>query len=377
MKKEDFQRHAPGTLVKASGRHGDFWAFVPNPLPPKLTLPPETQLLLEKSVLILGRLDGVGSMLPNPHMLIRPLLRREAVSSSRIEGTVTSYEQLLLFEADPSDDTMHDDRQEVENYVVALETGLECLKSQPVTMQLVRNLHTLLMAGARGADKKPGEYRDGQNMIARQGEGNPAHARFVPPPPLQMRDCLEGLERFIQQPSSFSILIDLALIHYQFESIHPFWDGNGRMGRLLIILLLCQRGYLARPLLYLSDYFERHKEQYIDHLLRVSRDGDWIGWINFFLRATECQSKASVKRCNELLALQKAYRERFRGAGYSDRSSFRESRSDDLGYGEGAGGLVPDRPEKHRPASGGGGAGGGHESSQEPHLCRAGGVEGI
>lgn len=256
-------------------------------------------------------------MLPNPRMLIGPLLRREAVSSSRIEGTVTDYEQLLLFEVDPADNAMHDDSQEVVNYVIALETGLECLKTQPITMRLIRSLHARLMAGARGADKRPGEYRDGQNMIASHGEANPARARFVPPPALLMRDSLEDLERFIRQPSSLPLLIDLALIHYQFETIHPFWDGNGRLGRLLIMLLLCERRCLTQPLLYLSDYFERHKETYVNHLLRVSRDGDWIGWINFFLRATACQSKASVKRCNELLDLQKTYRARFQGTSYS------------------------------------------------------------
>ncbi len=317
MKKQDFQKYAPGRLVKASGRFGEYWSFVPDPLPPKLAFPPRTVALLEESALLLGELRIVGRTLPNPHVLIDPLVRREAVSSSRIEGTVTSYEQLLLFEADPSDDTMRDDRQEVANYVVALETGLECLKTQPITMQLIRNLHALLMHGARGADKKPGEYRDGQNMIASHGEGNPARARYVPPPVLQMRDSLDELERFIRQPSALPLLIDLPLIHYQFESIHPFWDGNGRMGRLLMILLLCERGCLPRPLLYLSDYLERHKEQYVNHLLRVSRDGDWIGWINFFLRATACQARASVKRCHDLLALQSSYHVQFQSAPYA------------------------------------------------------------
>jgi Fic family protein len=251
-------------------------------------------------------------MLPNPHLLIGPFLRREAVSSSRIEGTVTNLEQLLLFEADPSEGDQSDDRREVSNYVRALRYGLDRLRTLPVSLRLIREVHERLMSGVRGEEKRPGEFRDRQNMIARPGQ-HPGEARFVPPPVGAMREALDAFERFIAYPSGLPVLVELALIHYQFEAIHPFLDGNGRLGRVIVSLLLCERGCLTQPLLYLSAYFERHKDTYMDHLLGVSRTGDWVAWINFFLEGVAAQSRMAVSRCNELLDLWNSYRVQAQG----------------------------------------------------------------
>jgi Fic family protein len=319
MRESDFEENAPGMLVRAVGSRGEYWAYVPEPLPPQLNPTREVLRLLSEATLALGELKGVGSQLPNPHLLIGPFLRREAVSSSRIEGTVTSFGQLLLFEVDPSDDEMAADRQEVVNYVRALEYGLRRLNDLPVSLRLIREVHERLMSGVRGEDRRPGEFRDRQNMIGRHGQ-TPAEARFVPPPVPEMHAALHQLESFIGYPSGLPVLIDLALIHYQFETIHPFLDGNGRLGRLLISLLLSERGCLGQPLLYLSAYLERHRDRYMDQLLAVSQRGDWGGWIEFFLRAVAVQSKAAVSRCDELLGLWKAFRGRMQTMSYSSSS---------------------------------------------------------
>lgn len=264
-------------------------------------------------------LKGAGMAVPTPYPIVGPFVRREAVSSSRIEGTITNFEQLLLFEVDPTNDELKADRQEVSNYVRALEYGLQRLKELPVSLRLLREVHEVLMQGVRGEDKRPGEFREIQNMIGREGQ-SVAEARFVPPPVPDMREALDGLERYIGYPSGLPILIDCALIHYQFEVIHPFLDGNGRLGRLIIPLLLCERGILPQPLLYLSAYLERHRDRYIDHLLSVSLTGDWSGWINFFLRAVGNQSWAAINRCDELLALWSVLRGRFRATKRSSKA---------------------------------------------------------
>ena len=240
----------------------------------------DTIVKLSKADLALGELKGVGQMLPNPHLLISPFLRREAVSSSRIEGTVTDLEQLLLFEAAASDGADLNDRQEVYNYVFALEYGLRRLRDLPVSLRLMKEVHEHLMRGVRGEEKRPGEFRNRQNMIGLQGQ-TPQEARFVPPPVDEMRSCLRAMETYIGNPSNIPTLIDLALIHYQFETIHPFLDGNGRLGRLLTSLLLSERRCLPQPLLYLSSYFERNKDAYMDSLLAVSQRGEWNRWIDF------------------------------------------------------------------------------------------------
>jgi cell filamentation protein, protein adenylyltransferase len=304
----DYSESSPGELVEVSGPSGRYWAFVPRPLPRRLEIPFECMTRLSEASTALGELKGVGRMLPNPNLLIGSFLRREAVSSSRIEGIKTSFQQLLLFEMETSEADTDSDPQEVFNYVNALRYGLERLKTLPVSLRLIREMHERLMRGVRGEDAKPGEFRDRQNMIARSGE-SPAQARFVPPPVPQMRGALDDLEQFIAYPPGNPILIDLALIHYQFETIHPFLDGNGRMGRLMISLLLCERGCLTTPLLYLSSYFERHKDLYVDHLLSVSRSGDWTPWLEFFLKGVSVQSRVAIEKAGEILDLWKEYRE--------------------------------------------------------------------
>jgi Fic family protein len=314
MRESDFSQDAPGTLVRAFGSEGGYWAFVPDPLPPALVLDQATIKRLSEADRSLGELKGIGRMLPNPHLLIGPFMRREAVASSRIEGTITDLRQLFLFEADPTEGSALEDddgadRQEVLNYVGALTLGLERLKSLPISRRLIREVHERLMRGVRGEEKRPGEFRDRQNMIGLQGQ-TPEQARFVPPPLPQMNQALDELELFIARPSDLPVLIDLALIHYQFETIHPFLDGNGRLGRLLISLLLCDRDVLTQPLLYLSAYFEENKADYMDHLLKVSQAGEWLGWVNFFLEGVAVQSKKAILRCNQLLDLWNEYRAR-------------------------------------------------------------------
>lgn len=239
-------------------------------------------------------------MLPNPDLLINQFIRREAVSSSRIEGTITNFEQLVLFEADQSGGDNFADRQEVANHVTATRYGFERLPTLPVSLRLIQEIHERLMQGVRGEDKTPGQFRRIQNMIGRDGQVA-GQARFVPPPVRTMHDALHELQQFMGRPTEMPVLVDLALIHYQFETIHPFLDGNGRLGRLLINLLLCERQVLTQPLLYLSSYLEKHKKDYVDQMLRVSQTGDWEPWLLFFLEGVAVQARSAIDRSNDLL----------------------------------------------------------------------------
>jgi Fic family protein len=310
MNPADFTELAPGALVTSAR---GFLCFVPHPLPPKLTLGMSTIQTLARAERALGTLAGTGEMLPNPHLLIGPFVRREAVLSSRIEGTVANEEDLVLFKVDPEVKDRKPDTLEVRNYVTALEYGLERLAALPVSLKLLGELHSRLLKGVRGADKSPGEFRDRQNYI-----GSPsatiADARFVPPPVPEMKHCLEAFEKFLHGHSERPFLIDLALSHYQFEAIHPFRDGNGRVGRLLIPLLLCERNILTKPLLYLSAYFEKHRTEYADLLLRVSQKADWEAWIEFFLKGVAEQAMDGVERATKLMALWQDYRKRLQTA---------------------------------------------------------------
>jgi Fic family protein len=261
----------------------------------------------------LGKLSGAGEMLPNPHLLIGPFVRREAVLSSRIEGTIANEEDLVLLNVDPEVENRRPDTLEVRNYVIALEFGLQRLRELPVSLKLLGELHSRLLKGARGADKSPGEFRDRQNYIGAPGAAI-KDARYVPPPVQEMKPALEAYEKFLQGPSERPFLIDLALSHYQFEAIHPFRDGNGRVGRLLIPLLLCERNILTKPLLYLSAYFEKNRTQYTDLLLRVSQKADWESWIEFFLEGVAEQATDGVERATNLMALCQDYRKRLQTA---------------------------------------------------------------
>lgn len=310
MNPESFGTNAPGKLVTIPEGCS---AFVPNTLPPKLEIDWQTAQLLADAARALGELAGVGKKLPNPHLLIGPFLRREAVLSSRIEGTYATAEELLLFEAIPTKEPPRDEIREVANYVKALEFGLARLKELPVCLRLMREIHEVLITGVRGHDRRPGEFRNRQNYIGNPGQGI-NDARFVPPPVEDMHQALLDFEKFIHAPTELPFLIQLTLIHYQIETIHPFIDGNGRVGRLLIPLFLCERGYLPQPLLYLSAYFERNRSGYVDHLLRVSQAGAWLDWIAFFLKGVVEQSRDAIARSQRLLDLWQEYRRRMQTA---------------------------------------------------------------
>ena len=310
MNTSDFTTQSPGKLVKGPA---GYWAFVPDPLPPKFEFRLETILCLSEAERALGELQGIGQALPDAHLVINPFLRREAILSSRIEGTIARLDQLFLFEAEPSRERSDSDVREVGNYVTAMEYGLKRLSELPVSLRLIRELHEKLLTGVRGQNRRPGEFRKSQNAIGQQGMPV-EEARFVPPPVKEMNSALSDLELYLHSPSRLPLLIRLALFHYQFEAIHPFLDGNGRIGRLLLSLLLCEKGQLTQPLLYLSAYFEKHRETYVDGLLKVSQRGEWVEWIEFFLDAVAEQSRDAVERTHRLLELKQEYRSQLQTA---------------------------------------------------------------
>lgn len=298
-------------------------AFVPDPLPPKLSYEPLVSLLSEASMK-LGELNGIGQLLVNPYLLIRPLQRTEAVASSNIEGTYTSLSDLFLLEAGADESARPPETREVLNYVQALEHAVARMEALPVSLRLMKEVHRILLSGVRrdrGARLRAGEFRRDQNWIG--GSGSDIRlARFVPPPPQQIMRILGELEKFIQNPIPPDLppLIHLALIHYQFETIHPFLDGNGRLGRLLIPVILCERKVLEQPLLYMSPYFERNKDEYIDRLFQVSKDGAWLEWIGFFLRGVIESSKSAVVTVRKLQDLNAQYRAKIQQARISARA---------------------------------------------------------
>jgi Fic family protein len=314
MKATDFSQSAPGRLVRVSPV-GDIppgiVAFVPNPLPPKLTFDMDTIRLLDEASRAVGELAGVGRMLPNPHLLISPLIHREAILSSKIEGTIASMRELALFERRPSERAS--EVREVANYVATTEYGLKRLNDLPLSLRLIRELHERLLEGVRGSEYLPGEFRRGQNYIASLHEPI-TQARFVPPPAQEMMQALYDYEAFLNSPHGLPPLIHLALCHYQFETIHPFTDGNGRIGRLLISLQLCAWNLLPAPLLYLSAHFERNRSQYSELLLKTSQTGKWLDWIAFFLRGVTEQSRDAVSRSHKLLGLWNEFRHKLQTA---------------------------------------------------------------
>ncbi len=308
MRQESFKSSAPGTLGRIGSNGGERWAFLPNPLPPELTLDFSLVNHLGEAERALGRLNGLGHLLHNPHLLIRPFMQREAIASSRIEGAVTNLEQLMLFEADETAPAIPADAFEVRNYVYALEYALNQMEDRPVSSSFLRELHQLLLEGVRGDSHHPGQYRQLQVYISDRALNG---ARFVPPPPTDIPFLIDDLVQFLETPSEIPPLIRIALAHYQFETIHPFEDGNGRVGRLLITYLLCRWGLLDKPLLYISGFFERHRERYIDGLLSVSQTGAWTEWIKFFLDGVAVQAHDGLVRCRRLLDLREHYRKMF------------------------------------------------------------------
>lgn len=289
-------------------------AFVPHDLPPSsqsLAIQQSASLLADAAD-ALGLLRGIGMLLRNPDLLVYPYMRQEAVASSRIEGTRTSFIELLAFEvegAPPGSDVV-----DVRNYLVALDQGLARVGTDGVTATLVRDLHRTLMRGARGEGLAlPGEFRFRQNQVGGDSSSDPRRARYVPPPPEPMQDCLDALFEHIAEPSPETpALVDIAWVHYQFEAIHPFNDGNGRVGRLLIPLLLSYRKRMDQPLLYLSPYFDRHRSTYYDKLFDVSAKGDWAGWLQFFLVGVIEQATRAADTAKQVVDLGEDWKVRVR-----------------------------------------------------------------
>jgi Fic family protein len=300
---------------------GDYWAFVPHPLPPKLAWSPSLVTALSDADRALGELSGLGRSLPNPHLLIVPFIRREAVLSSRIEGTQASLSDLYAYEARPllsPEQEPTSDVREVHNCVQALEYGLGRLRDLPLSLRLFREIHACLMEGVRGERQTPGEFRQRQNWI-----GSPGctldEVTYVPPPMDEMHTALRDLERFLHAESAMPPLVRLGLMHYQFEAIHPFLDGNGRVGRLLITLLLCWWQLLSQPLLYLNAYFSARQRAYCDMLLFVSQRSAWEEWLVFFLRGVASQALDAVARVQRIQDLRERYREQFQSVRASAR----------------------------------------------------------
>lgn len=300
-------------------------AFIPNPLPPEppLDLTGGSQRLLERATLALGRLDSITLLLPDPGLFLYAYVRREAVLSSQIEGTQSSLSDLLLFELPEAPGApLHEDVVEVSNYVRALEHGTARLgEGFPLSNRLIREIHAELLSRGRGSEKSPGEFRRSQNWI---GGTRPGNAHFVPPPPDAVEPCMAGLERFIHEGATpSSVLLKAALAHVQFETIHPFLDGNGRVGRLLISLLLHETGVLSQPLLYLSLYFKQQRAEYYRLLDLVRTDGDWEAWLDFFLEGVEKTANGAVETAWRLVAQFQEDTDRARALGRTASSALR------------------------------------------------------
>ena len=299
-------------------------AFVPAPLPPDppLQIDERLQEKLDRALLELGRLDSVSTLLPDTTLFLYTYVRKEAVLSSQIEGTQSSLSDLLLFELEEAPGVPLDDVREVSSYVAALEYGLERLADGfPLSSRLLREIHGVLLAECRGADKLPGEFRASQNWI---GGSRPGTATFVPPPPEHIADCITAFERFLHDdPAKNPVLVKAALAHAQFETIHPFLDGNGRVGRLFTALLFSEEQVLEKPLLYLSLYFKRHRQTYYDLLQRVRTDGTWEEWLDFFVTGIHETAESAVSSARRISSLFRQNRDRIQGLGRSAGSASR------------------------------------------------------
>lgn len=309
-----FHQSCPGTIVPIqNGEH----AFIPAPLPPDWTFPVVLWPLLAEAKQQLGILEGIGRNLPNPAILLKPLEDREAIRSSSLEGTYATPRELLLFELDPKEPasglTPENDHREVFNYRRALHMGTNT--ELPLSLRLTRDLHRMLMTGVRGKDQTPGEFRRQQVAIG-------SSFRFVPPPHERLMDCLGPMEKaFHSGMEKYDPLVQCFLMHYQFETIHPFNDGNGRVGRLLLAIMLQQKCGLTKPWLYLSEYFERFRDEYIQGLFDISSRGNWLAWVEFCLRGTVTQTKETILRCERLLRIRESFSDRVANVGGSYRLS--------------------------------------------------------
>lgn len=304
-----------GEHVKSSVAGETYTAYVPKPLPPN---PPiemdKVYSYLDQASLALGRLDGLSIILPDPSLFLYMYIRKEAVLSSQIEGTQSSLSDLLLYENQEIQGVPDQDVVEVSNYVAAIEHGLDRIKNGfPLSLRLIREMHEILLNKGRGSSKQPGEFRRSQNWV---GGTRPGNAKFVPPPPERLMETLDSLEKFLHDETvKLPTLIKAALAHHQFETIHPFLDGNGRLGRLLITFILCVNGIMEQPLLYLSLYFKTHRKQYYDHLQLVRETGDWEEWFQFFLKGVVETANQAVSTAQAILKLFKEDRKQIESAG--------------------------------------------------------------
>lgn len=318
------KRPDPGTYEITAVGGERVRAFVPAPLPPQpaIVFDGDLQRQLERATLALGRLDAVSALLPDRTLFLYSYVRKEAVLSSQIEGTQSSLSDLLLFELDEAPGVPLDDVTEVSNYVLALEHGLERLRGGfPLSSRLIREIHAALLSRGRGSGKQPGDFRTSQNWI---GGTRPGNAAFVPPPHTAVPDAMSDLERFLHaEDDGLPLLARAGIAHLQFETIHPFLDGNGRVGRLLITLLLCTAGVLRDPVLYLSLFLKKHRQIYYDLLDRVRRDGDWETWLSFFMQGVHETATDAVMMANTLTQLFGADRSRIEGLGRRASSALR------------------------------------------------------
>jgi Fic family protein len=322
------KRPLQGSYRKVATAGESFKAFVPAPLPPKppLRWSPELRARFDAALLAVGRLDAVTDLLPNASLLLYAFVRKEAVLSSMIEGTQSSLADLLLFEVDEQPGVPVEDASEVSRYVAALEHGLKRLHGGfPLSLRLVREVHAVLLGGGRGAQLAPGEFRRSQVWV---GGTRPGNAVFVPPPADELAECLKHFERFLHdEPEPTPPLVKAALAHVQFETIHPFLDGNGRVGRLLVALQLASDGLLREPLLYLSLYFKEHRSTYYDLLNRVRLSGDWETWLEFFADAVLACATQAAESAKRLLELASADARRIEALGRATSSALEVHRS--------------------------------------------------
>jgi Fic family protein len=309
MDPNHFKASAAGRVARAST---GYWAFIPAPISTEIQYDSGIALALSQADAALSELSGLGRYLPNPDLLIAPYVKREAVASSRIEGTQADLNDLLLDELAPQRTSPTSDVLEVRNYIAALKLGMEKLEKLPLASRLIRDMHRVLMRDVRGEHATPGEFRRTQNWIGAPG-CTLADATYVPPPVDEMNQCLTNWEKFVNQRGVMPDLVQCALMHDNFEAIHPFIDGNGRIGRLLITLFLLERGRLSRPLLYLSSYFERHRRDYYELLQGIRTNGDWRSWLVYFLTAVRETASAALKQGNALLAVREQARAKLTG----------------------------------------------------------------
>lgn len=316
------QSERSGRFISSSVAGEPCRAFLPNPLPPipPLGLGPDHMALMEKANWALGRLDGLASLLPNTALFVYFYVRKEALLSSQIEGTQSSLSDLLLFESDEVPGVPLDDVVDVSNYIAAMNHGLARLQEGfPISLRLINEIHAVLLAKGRGSDKTPGEFRRSQNWV---GGTRPGNALFVPPPVRMVMECMGALEKYLHQ-EDVPTLIKAALAHVQFETIHPFLDGNGRLGRLLITFLFCASGVLKEPLLYLSLYFKTHRDAYYELLQRVRTEGVWEEWVSFFLQGVLETSEQAVVAVRSILTLFEADRAKIETLGRTANSVLR------------------------------------------------------